>query len=339
MKVLMLAQSIDTNHGPDGFVADWVRTLAAQVDNLIVLTYAFNSKEKLPNNTKVYIINGTNLFSRIINLIDKTFSITRKEKPNILFAHILEVFGITSGIVGKITGIKSVFWFCNPYDVSRNYLAKIAFFLNDMIITCGERLKERYVSLIGNWAKDKIISVGHGINLSHYSPGKTLLWPNSKKGKITILYAGRISPIKDISTLEKAVKKLQDHGKKITLNINGSYSYSQIPEIFKQTHIFVNSSKGYSLDKTLLEALACGVCAIGSDNTYPFMKNDFPELIFRAGNSIDLAYKISWLIDNPKKAKEITSNAQKFIFKNFNLDILMANIANYFRAITTKPKG
>lgn len=142
---------------------------------------------------------------------------------------------------------------------------------------------------------------------------------------IKILYAGRVAPIKDLPTLEKAVKILN-----LKLIINSSYSYHDVAKILKWADVVVVPTLSRALDKVFLEALACGVPAIGTDIGYPFMVGKFPQLVFRAGNSQDLAWKIKWLIDNPKKTRDITLQAKKYVEANFDLDKLMDKIVKSF---------
>lgn len=166
MKVLMLAQSIDTTRGPDGFIADWVRVLATKVDELTVLTYHYNPQEKLPPNTRVFLISGNNFLTRNFDLFLKTFQLAKNS--DVIFLHILEIFGIVGGIVGKITGKKSFLWYCQGYNLSKHNTAKLAMFLVNKIFTSTDKIKKRYINEIGEWINRKIIVVGHGIYLPRY---------------------------------------------------------------------------------------------------------------------------------------------------------------------------
>ena len=140
-----------------------------------------------------------------------------------------------------------------------------------------------------------------------------------------ILYAGRISPIKDVNTLKKAVKILG-----LKLLIKNSYAYRDVAKVLREGDIIVVPTLSKSLDKVFLEGLACGVPTIGTDVGYPFMKDKFPELIYNAGDDADLARKITWLIDHPQKTKEITLKARKFVKDNYDLDQLMTKIYDQF---------
>lgn len=142
---------------------------------------------------------------------------------------------------------------------------------------------------------------------------------------IKILYAGRVSPIKDLPTLQKAAEIL-----KVKLIVKNSYAYKDVAKVLRSADIVVVPTLSKALDKVFLEALACGIPAIGTDIGYPFMKEKFPELIFKAGDPHDLAKKIGWLIDNPMKVARIAAKAKKFVRKNFDLSKLMDKITYEF---------
>jgi len=142
---------------------------------------------------------------------------------------------------------------------------------------------------------------------------------------LKILYAGRVAPIKDIPTLEKAAKIIGAE-----LIINCAYSYNEIPNLFRSADIIVVPTLSKALDKVFIEALACGVPALGTDLGYPFMADKFPQLVFRAGDSHDLAQKIKWLAANPEQTKMIVLKAKSFVRESFDLDKLMDRIVTSF---------
>ncbi len=364
MNVLMLVQRVDS-HAPNGFIVKWIKTLANRVDSLVVLTYFYSDSEDFPPNVKLVKISGNNFINRNIDLFLKTLEIIKKEDIDIVFGHILEVFGVVAGLCSRILGKKSFLWYCQGYDLSKNYLAKLSLLLPHKILTCGQRVKDQYIRQVGGWMKNKTVPVGHGIDLAHYSQGqkpKTL----AKDQKVTVVYAGRIAPIKDIGTLIEAVRIMHSNGYNIELNIHGgwgiidsqkmqyrdiilkkvaevnkseqfvnfpegkSHGYADNYKIIKSGNIFIMPTLSTSLDIVYIEAIACGVLAVGSDVGYPFMVQKFPQLVFKAQDPYDLAKKIRWLIDNPKKAHIIIQNAKAYVEKQFDINKLMDKVAYEF---------
>jgi glycosyltransferase involved in cell wall biosynthesis len=330
MKALLLIQSADASRpGPEGFMADWIKSLGQRVDHLTVLTFHL-PKKKYPQNIEFHQIVGNNLITRTLSLAVTIFFLSKKHKYNVYFAHIIEHFAIVAGILGFLFKIKTIFWYCQGYNLRQNFRAKLAFFCVNKIVTCSAMVRERYVEEIGAWVAKKTKVVGHGINISHYADAKTHQWPTGKK-PITILYAGRAnSPIKDLPTLNSAALKLTQKGYSVKLRIVSNFPYSQNYKIFSQGDIFVNPSQSRAIDKALLESLICGVIAFGTNLTYPFLKAKFPELIFEAGNSTELSKKIAYIIDHPEKRFLLVNKAKDYIIQNFSLELLMDNIVKEF---------
>lgn len=331
LNVLMLVSTVDTNRlGADGFIADWIRVLSKRVNRLVVLAYNYSGQEKLPSNTTVQIISGNNFLTRNFDLLRKIFLLTGKEKINVILPHILEIFAVIGGVCGRLLNVKTYFWYCQGYNLSKHLAAKAAFWATQYVLTCSLETKKRYVREIGRWVGDKIIPVGHGIYLPHYLSGSKVFWPESNSQPIKILYAGRVTPIKDVPTLQRAVELLKSRKINVSLEINGSYSYSVNQKVFKMANILVVPTLSRSLDKVFLEGLVCDVVTIGTDVGYPFMKDKFPQLIYRAGDEKDLAKKIDWVIANPTLAKTIVRDAKKYVCETFDLEKFMDRIVKEF---------
>lgn len=357
----MLVQSVDSfRSGPDGFIVDWVRALANKVDRLMVLTYHYNPKEKLPENTIVLEINGKNTLSRNLDLFRKIIVIGRREKIDVILAHILEIFGIAAAVCGKIIGAKSFLWYCQSYDLRRNNMAKLALFLVDVILTCSAEFKDQYAFQVGEVIRKKIIIVGHGIDTSRFKTKPKISFPAVGR-PVKIAYAGRLSPIKDIFTMLAATEKLKNTGRNVTFHLYGSwgvvdqrgqefqsklltrikeinksskiiffdgpkaYTYVQSSQVFKSADLFIMPGL-----KTLAEILSCGVTTIFPDSYISYVGKNFPQLTYRFGDSDDLAFKLSGLIEDPAQTIRITRLVSMSIKEIFSLDLLMARIVSRF---------
>ncbi len=104
------------------------------------------------------------------------------------------------------------------------------------------------------------------------------------------------------------------------------YSYHDNYTIFKSANIFLMPSLSRAPDKTYLEALCCGVTAIGTNVAYPFIEKKLPRLIYNARDTISLIDRITWAIDNQSKVKILTDQAQRFVVREFSLVNLMKRI-------------
>ena len=78
--------------------------------------------------------------------------------------------------------------------------------------------------------------------------------------------------------------------------------------------IFVLSSHSEAFSNALLEAMACGCCAVGSrvGGTPELIGNDERGLLFESGNIADLAEKLSKLIQQEQLRRELAERAAEF---------------------------
>jgi glycosyltransferase involved in cell wall biosynthesis len=80
---------------------------------------------------------------------------------------------------------------------------------------------------------------------------------------------------------------------------------------------------------TILEAFACGVPVIASNlGSIPeFVEDHRTGLLFRPGDSEDLAQKVRWAFDNPERMQEMRAAARREYETKYTADI------NYKRLI------
>lgn len=111
---------------------------------------------------------------------------------------------------------------------------------------------------------------------------------------------------------------------------------SHIIEAYKQSSIYVMSSRYEGFPMVLLEALACGVpcvsfdCPHGPRNVITDGEDGF---LVEYLNSSDLAEKICMLIDDNELRKIFSSNARKNVLR-FSPDAIMPQWVSLFESIT-----
>src|SRR5690606_33861117 len=138
--------------------------------------------------------------------------------------------------------------------------------------------------------------------------------------KITLITVGRISRSKNIHTLIEACAAFKKTGKPFLFKIVGaSYTEAEkayekqvrqqaedlqlsenivwlgsvpqagLPKLLQEADIFIQDSTTQSLDKALLEAVACGCVVISSNPSYASFSSPFaPGYIFEANNAMAL---------------------------------------------------
>jgi glycosyltransferase involved in cell wall biosynthesis len=110
---------------------------------------------------------------------------------------------------------------------------------------------------------------------------------------------------------------------------------SQVPQILRALDIFVLCSHSEAFSNTLLEAMACGCCAVGSrvGGTPELIGNDERGLLFRPGDAGDLAEKLITLIRNQQIQREFGIRAAEFARRKLSIEISARRMAEIYELI------
>ncbi len=215
------------------------------------------------------------------------------------------------------------------------------------------------VLIIAPWEMSHILKLGANKKNIIYSPnGVKEEFFSSKKSKPaskSIIYMGRISPIKNLELLI-SVMKIVESGATLTIYgpaennylaklqnivtsnklqnrvtiINKEYDLNTQILNLDKSEIFVLPSKSEGMPQSLLEAMARGKIVIGSNITSIKSmigdgKNGFT---FKENDSKDLANTINKVINlSNSKKKNISNAAQKFASR-FNWNIIIERLNN-----------
>jgi glycosyltransferase involved in cell wall biosynthesis len=159
-----------------------------------------------------------------------------------------------------------------------------------------------------------------------FSPSRL---PDDSEGR-TVVSIGRLSPVKDHEVLIRAaaillqrptappfrvrvvggsanvqqepyVERLErlitDQGLEDVVELVGGAHYAEIPTHLSRSHLFVSASRTGSLDKAVLEAMACGRPVLTSSPSFrDELAGHEDRLMFRAGDPEDLAAHLEDLL-------------------------------------------
>lgn len=217
---------------------------------------------------------------------------------------------------------------------SRYYLAriieKIAYTFADFSIVTSQRDAD-YV--IKNYSINKVQLIPNYINTELFRPLKT------KKKKNEICFVGRFSKEKNILMLIDALKETSiklnligdgaekqtiiDFAKqnKVKIKLHGTIPNNDLPKLLNQFEIFVLPSQFEGNPKALLEAMACGLCCIGTnvEGIKEVIRNGENGILCEKNvNSLHTAILLA--LRNHKLRKQLGQNAADDIHKNYSLD-------------------
>lgn len=204
-----------------------------------------------------------------------------------------------------------------------------------------------------NWGlqtKKAIISE-HGIDIN--------LFKNFKKkpsNKIRFVFIGAIIPAKGLDILLKAWKKINDKNVELqiygdfnldkkysgslkpfllnqkNIKLKGTFKPQDIAKVFSEIDVLILPSRWFEngpliLRNALLSKTPIIATRLGSNPEY--IRDDYNGWLFENENFEDLANKISYIIENGKMIKAMSSNIQKE--KSIKEDV--HNLTNYYKKL------
>ena len=352
LNILMFTPTIDVNEDIHGFIHEWVKKMSNSASTLHVVALSVG-QHNLPNNVKVYSLGKEKTgwrFIYILNFYKHLIKILFTNKIDIVFCHMTHQYVIMMAMFTKIFRIPIILWKTHG---GITLSLKMATKLTTKIITASE---ESF-----NIKTNKKIVVGHGIDTDLFNSKSQ----NNNKN-IKIISIGRISRSKNYKNMieaadilvkqnklenvkfeiigkpftadeEKYLKELKQEIEQKKLENNfvflGNYSFKKIIPFYQNCDIFINLSDTESLDKAVLEAMACEKIVITSNYAFkPILEKHQNYLITEKNNPEMLGEKIIDIINLDKEKKNlIEKDLRKIVVTSHNLDNLINKIINIFK--------
>lgn len=314
MRLLLFNLVTDLDNATQGFNTGWIRALAKRVEFIHIITMRAGHVE-VPANVRVYSVGKEKGYSeprRFLEFYRFLFRILREDRLDACFSHMMPLFTVLAAPVLRPKGIPVVTWYAHRQVTPTLKLAHR--FSNRMISSDAASYP---------YDHGKLTVVGQGIDTELFSPNSV---PLDKPP--LLLSVGRISRIKDLVTLIEAIRLLRERGHSVRCALVGSSpdqknAYAeevrqkvqalglvksmqfigpvpnhQVAQWYQRSFAHVNCSPpDHSLDKAVLEAMACGKPSLSSTLGFKETIGEWADrLIFQHGNPDDLARKIEELL-------------------------------------------
>lgn len=344
MRLLMVTRKVDKNDHLAGFIYQWVKKIGQNCDELRVISWQEGDSSDLPKNIRVFHLKTKQ--NKIVKIIHfSALIIINILKVDGIFCHQMPLYTILSAPWAKIFGKRIICWYTHKHiDFKMKLMEKLA----DVVLTAS---KESF-----RLPSKKVCVVGHGIDTDIFSPA-----PQSENStKINLLTVGRISPSKNYELIISAAQQILQNSKKVSLIIVGDPAIAEqksyyenlksiaanfnpensirflkaipninLPSCLRNADIFINMSNTGSLDKAVLEAMACGTIVITSNEA--FFSWLPPECFIKNATSQSLAKAINNLIEAPEEYKNtLRHKLREIVVENHNLDNLAKKIVTFF---------
>jgi len=260
-----------------------------------------------------------------------------------VFVHMVPLYAILAAPWARLAGVPMVMWYTHKHV---GLALRVAHALVDKVVTASEQSFRL--------SSDRVVVTGHGIDTDFFRPADG---PRPER-PFTVLSVGRISPIKDYETLIEAADVLVnqrgrrdlrfvvvgDAGtaaqaayrerllaevgqRKLAGNFEfvGAVPHSRVGLYYQQADLFVNLSHTDSLDKTVLEAMACGLVPITSNAAFqPVLGMPSVRLTFAAGDAQGLADRIERLAQlSPVERESLGRELRSIVVRQHSVQGLM----------------
>lgn len=361
MKLLILTQKVDKNDSVLGFFHDWLRVFAAHCEKLTVICL-YKGEYDLPSNVKVLslgkeekkgVMSYELRVTRKIKYICRFYRLILRERSSYsnVFVHMNSEYVVLGGIFWKLMRKKIALWWTHK---ATPWHLRIAEKFVDVVFTASKesfRLQSKKVSV-----------VGHGIDVSRYqgTRNKEQEIGSLQQKTLKILTVGRVSQSKDLETLINAVGRInnvkfdiiggsldekdeeyfeelkqlvKDKNLETKVNFVGPIPNKDIINYYQDADLFIHASQTGSLDKVVLEAMACGLPIISCNDA---IKNDlladYPDLIYSKGGSQELAKRIEKVINtSEEKRAELGKELRDIVKNNHSLEELIIRICKNYQ--------
>jgi glycosyltransferase involved in cell wall biosynthesis len=315
MNLLVFNLVMDTLHPVLGFTTDWVNELASRVDRVEVVTMQAGRIE-VRSNVRVTSVGrelGYSKPRRTFEFYRVLDGVLRETRIDACFAHMMPLFCAMSWPVLR-SRVPRVLWYAHRQVSPTLRLATLA---ADRVVSASPSSFRI--------ATPKLRIVGHGIDTKRFRPD-----PRPRSGPFRLLTAGRISKIKRVELLLSAIERLpaelrartnldcvgspltsDDHryaaelaelvkrrGLEERVRIRAALPFSEMPELYREADIFLNTSDTDSIDKSPLEAMSSGLPIVTTNSSFreilPAHLAD--DLVSPKGDAAALAARIERLL-------------------------------------------
>lgn len=284
-RLLLFNLMTDADNPVLGFTTTWINALAKHFDHIDVLTMQAG-RLAVAENVQVYSLGkelGYSEIRRALQFYHLLWRLLRRNHYDACFAHMNQLFALMGAPLLKLYRIPITLWYAHKSTPRTLWLAEK---LVDHIVTSsaeGFRMPSR-----------KLYIIGQGIDTNLFSPNK-----QTHQRAFTLISTGRLAPVKRLETIIAALNVLvhQEH-MDVKLRLVGSaapeqadyeiqlrrlvdeynlytrvefvgaVAYENLPAEYHQADVMVNMSLTGSMDKAVLEAMACELPVITANEAY-----------------------------------------------------------------------
>lgn len=352
MRILVFNLATDADDPLLNFAVGWLDALARRVTSVHVITMR-QGRASVPANVHLCSVGkerGYSEIRRLVRFYQNLLSILRTTQIDVCFAHMMPLFTVLAAPILQALRIPTVLWYAHRQVTP---MLRLAHSLATCVVSVNS---ESYP-----YRQDKLIPVGHGIDINLFAPG---LKPPAPAP--LLLSVARIAPIKDPLTLVEAVSLLRQAGYRVQcvlvgpilpqhhtyaahiqqqivqrglqddISLLGPMASGDVVQYYQRCWLHITTAPAdHSVDKAGLEALACGRPTLASAKSFRETLGVWAEqLLFRQGDAADLSRKIAFLLDlTPGERTAIGLSLRQRVIELHSLERLADRLIAVFEQV------
>jgi len=323
---------MDVNNPILGFFTNWVKEFSKHFEKITVICLE-EGEHNLPDNVKVLSLGKEKNKSRINYVINFFHYIWRERKNyDVIFVHMNPEYIVLGGWFWRLWQKKVALWYVHRQTNFKLWVAEK--FANTIFTSAPESFQMK---------SKKVRYVGHGIDIDRFKLQKI-----SNSGKV--LHVGRITRIKNIDTIIRALKgrnltlvgetitaddreykqELETLASEIGVQVDwlGAVSNDQLPAVYADHSISINASPDGGMDKSVLESLASGCPVFVCNSAFRRIFADYANIfMLKYRDFEDLREKLNLWEQNSQK-QGIMSELSDEVRNRYDIGTLVSKVSN-----------
>ena len=333
MRLLIITQAVDLDDPVLGFFHHWIQEFSKRCEKVSVICLK-EGVHRLPANVAVYSLGKEKGASRIKYVWNFYRYIWRlRNEYDSVFIHMNQEYALLGGKFWWLMRKRVVLW---RNHKKGSILTRFAGLRSNTVCYTSE---SAYVAPFKNAVRMPI-----GIDTA-------LFKPDAGTDPKSVLFLGRLDPVKNADVFIEALGKLRDDGVEFTADIYGDptpgnekyahdvrnkattpalktfvrmyagVAHSQTPGIYRSHAIYVNLTPSGSFDKTIGEAMASGCIPVVANEVLRGIVPDY--LIVEPASVKSVAAGITYALslkDNERAT--LRNSARDYAVKNHSLQLL-----------------
>lgn len=354
LRILYLTQKVDKDDNLLHPFYKWMNLIAGQIKEMTAVCLEEGRHEDLASNVIVKSLGkekGEGRRGYLRNFYQAIWPLFKNKQVDLIFVHMTEINVLLVWPLAFLFKKPIVWWKAHGH---LSWKSKLATKMVKAIATS---------SLAGfPLATPKRNVLSQGVDTDYFRL-KNIYADKIKK----IIWVGRISPIKDIETLIRAadvlvnqkgydlifeiigsvpLKEQQGYFEELKKEVRsrklenvvkfvGAVPHERIVSTYQAADVFINTGQTGSLDKTVLEAMACGTIVINSNTGYQEILKDCPFCQFAPHDDGQLVQYLEKVMAMPlEERKEWGLKLREIVVKNHNMVNLVGKLISLFEKVS-----